>query len=150
MPLGDALVLFWAALLSATLVPGGSETMLVYFLQQGYPKILLLLLSTVGNASGAVLNYFLGVWGGKWLTHRWLGFKKKTLVQARGFFDKWGGYAIFLSFLPVIGDPITAVAGMLRYSFAKFLFIMTAGKLLRYALVIQGFDLYDYFFHQSF
>ncbi len=125
------LTLFFSALISATLFPMGSEAVLVYDIKQGYNLYLLLLFATVGNVLGSLINYILGLKGEEYLERKG-HLKKEKIEKYKIFFDKYGGYSLLLSWVPIIGDPITFIAGILKYDWKKFLFIVTVAKFGRY------------------
>jgi membrane protein YqaA with SNARE-associated domain len=132
------LSLFIAAFVSATLFPMGSEALLLYNLSLGYCALSLWLVATVGNTLGAILNYWLGLKGEGYLEKR--GYLSKAKMQnAHIRFTKWGGWILLLSWMPIIGDPLTFIAGVLKYDFRKFVAIVAVAKGVRYAVVMGGY-----------
>ena len=129
------LILFITAFISATLFPLGSEALLIYDITQGYNIYLLLLFATLGNSLGSVVNYFLGLKGEEYLINKNL-LNEKYILKAKNYFDKYGGWSILFSWLPIIGDPITFVAGVLKYDFKKFLILVVVAKFSRYLFLI--------------
>lgn len=123
--------LFFSALISATLFPLGSEALLIYDIKEGYNLYLLLLFATFGNVLGSLINYILGLKGEEYLSRKKY-LKEKKIKKYKFFFDKYGGLTLLLSWLPIIGDPITFIAGILKYDWKKFLFLVTLAKLGRY------------------
>ncbi|MBP9491316.1 MAG: DedA family protein [Aliarcobacter sp.] len=131
-------ILFITALISATLFPLGSEALLVYDIKQGYNIYFLLLFATLGNSLGSVINYFLGLKGEEYLLKKSL-LKEEYIIKSKNYFDKYGAFSILFSWLPIVGDPITFVAGILKYDFKKFLILVIVAKFSRYlflALII--------------
>ena len=131
-------ILFITALISATLFPLGSEALLVYDIKQGYNIYFLLLFATLGNSLGSVINYFLGLKGEEYLLKKSL-LKEEYIINSKNYFDKYGAFSILFSWLPIVGDPITFVAGILKYDFKKFLILVIVAKFSRYlflALII--------------
>lgn len=126
--------LFSIALLSATLLPGGSEALLVYDIIQGYNLYLLIFVATLGNTIGSLINYFLGRKGIEYLVAK-KSASKAQLERAERYFDKYGAWALLLSWVPIIGDPITLVAGVFAYDVKKFIMIVFCAKGIRYILV---------------
>lgn len=125
------LTLFFSALISATLFPFGSEALLIYNISEGYNLYLLLLFATVGNVLGSWINYFLGLKGEEFCERK--GYiKKEKMEKYKNFFSKYGGYSLLLSWMPLIGDPITFIAGILKYDWKKFLIFVTIAKFGRY------------------
>jgi membrane protein YqaA with SNARE-associated domain len=129
------LILFFSALGAATLLPIYSEAVLLYDLSAGYPPFWLWLAATLGNTIGSLINYYIGLKGENYLEKRgYLSVEKMQKYRAR--FKKYGGYLLLLSWMPVIGDPITFVAGVLRYNLRRFILIVFIAKGMRYALLI--------------
>ena len=128
------LILFITALISATLFPFGSEALLIYDIKEGYNIYLLLFFATLGNSLGSVINYFLGLKGEEYLINKNL-LNEKYILKAKTYFDKYGAWSILFSWLPIIGDPITFVAGILKYDFKKFLVLVFIAKLSRYLVI---------------
>jgi len=129
------ITLFVVSFLAATLLPLGSEALLIYNISQGYSLLLLWSFATVGNTLGSVLNYWLGLKGEAYLERKG-HLSVQKMEKARRFFSKYGGWTLLLSWAPVIGDPLTFVAGVLRYNFKWFALIVFVAKGLRYAVII--------------
>ncbi len=125
------LTLFFSALISATLFPLGSEALLIYNINEGYNLYLLLLFASLGNVLGSVINYFLGLKGEEFLIRKKY-LKEKKIEKYKSFFNKYGAYTLLLSWAPIIGDPITFIAGILKYDLKKFLLLVTIAKFGRY------------------
>ena len=129
------LTLFTVAFLSATLLPLGSEALLLYDITQNCSLLLLWIFATLGNTLGSMLNYWLGLKGEEYLERKkYLSVKK--MEKTKRFFNKYGGWTLLLSWTPIIGDPLTFIAGVLRYNFKCFIFIVFFAKGIRYAVVI--------------
>ncbi len=132
------LSLFFVAFASATLLPMGSEALLLYDLSRGNVPLLLWGVATLGNTLGALLNYWLGMKGESFLEKRgYLSGKKMQKAHTR--FAKWGGWVLLLSWVPVIGDPLTLIAGVLHYNMKKFIWIVALAQGVRYAAVVGGY-----------
>lgn len=129
------LILFITALISATLFPLGSEALLLYDIKQGYNIYLLLFFATLGNSIGSIINYFFGLKGEEYLINKNL-LNEKHILKAKNYFDRYGGFSILFSWLPIIGDPITFVAGILKYDFKKFLILVIVAKFSRYLFLV--------------
>ncbi|MCT7601068.1 YqaA family protein [Aliarcobacter butzleri] len=128
------LTLFFVSFISATLFPLGSEALLIYDIKEGYNIYLLLFFATLGNSLGSIVNYYLGLKGEEYLIEKNL-IKEKYINISINYFDKYGFITILLSWLPIIGDPITFVAGILKYDFKKFVILVTIAKLSRYIFI---------------
>ena len=129
------LILFITALISATLFPFGSEALLIYDIKEGYNIYLLLFFATLGNSLGSVINYFLGLKGEEYLINKNL-LNEKYILKAKTYFEKYGAWSILFSWLPIIGYPITFVAGILKYDFKKFLILVIIAKFSRYLFLV--------------
>jgi membrane protein YqaA with SNARE-associated domain len=129
------LTLFTISFLAATLLPIGSEALLLYDISQGYSIFLLWLFATTGNTLGSIFNYYIGLKGEVYLENRgYLSTQK--MRKSRSLFDKYGGLVLLLSWAPIVGDALTFAAGVLRYSFKYFVLIVFVAKALRYATLI--------------
>lgn len=129
------LVLFSTAFISATLFPLGSEALLIYDIFAGYNIYLLLFFATLGNSLGSVVNYYLGLKGEEYLINKKL-LSEKHILKSKIYFDKYGGFCLLFSWLPIIGDPITFIAGTLKYDFKKFLILVVIAKFSRYLFLV--------------
>jgi len=132
------LSLFLSAFASATLLPGGSEALFVYLLSETFSPLFLLLIATFGNTLGSFVNFGLGKYATEFaLFKRYV--TQQQLHKASSIFEKYGAGSLLLSWLPIIGDPLTFVAGMMRYTWWKFLLIVGIAKMTRYLFVYMGF-----------
>lgn len=129
------LILFLTAFISATLFPLGSEALLLSLLYQDYSIILLLIFASTGNILGSIVNYYLGLKGEEYLENKKL-ITTAQISRYKKYFDQWGGYSLLLSWMPIIGDPLTFIAGILKYDFKKFLFFVSLAKFGRYLFLI--------------
>ena len=128
--------LFLAAFLAATLLPAQSEAVLVGLLLQGdWPVGVLLAVATVGNVLGAVVNWALGRCIERWKARRWFPVGPAQLERAQRHYRRWGQWSLLLSWLPLVGDPLTVVAGVLREPFWRFLLLVSIAKGGRYAVL---------------
>ena len=129
------LTLFIVSFLSATLLPLGSEALLLYDIRQNHMLWLLWIVASLGNTLGSMFNYWLGLKGEVYLEDK--GFlSKEKMRKSRSFFARYGGWTLLLSWVPIIGDPLTFMAGVFRYNFKCFALIVFVAKSLRYAAVI--------------
>ena len=106
--------LFSSALLSATLLPGSSEALLLYRLGEGAAVHVAVLIATAGNLLGSLVTYAMGRGGNSLLHRRWLRIDAHDLERAERWFNRWGIAVLLLAWLPVIGDPLCLLAGLLR------------------------------------
>ncbi|MEE4072729.1 YqaA family protein [Pseudomonas viridiflava] len=128
--------LFMAALGAATLLPMQSETVLAgMLLSQAYPAAVLLSVATAGNVLGSILNWLLGRSIIRLRHKRWFPASEAQLEKAQRFYLKYGYWSLLLSWVPLIGDPLTLIAGVLREPLWRFVLIVTAAKGARYLVV---------------
>ena len=127
------LTLFLSAFGAATILPGSSEVVLVtLLLQQPSSWAPLLAVAIAGNTLGGIANWVLGRFLLHWQDRKWFPVSKKRLDQASALFARFGYPLLLLSWLPIIGDPITLAAGVLRARFLPFALLVLAGKTARY------------------
>lgn len=129
------IILFLSAFLSATLFPFGSEALLIYNLKEGYSIYLLLFFASMGNTLGSLINYFIGLKGEQYLEKK-AYLKKEKILKYKKYFDKYGAYSLLFSWLPIIGDPLTFIAGVLKYDLKKFIILVFIAKTSRYIFLI--------------
>jgi len=130
------MTLFLAAFLSATLLPGSSEVLLVTLQMQGYDMVALWLVATLGNTLGSCVNYALGRYALHWQHRRWFPVKPAQLEKGQSWFQRYGKWSLLLAWMPIIGDPITLLAGIMRLHVGVFLVLTTLGKAARYAVIL--------------
>lgn len=129
--------MFVSAFLAATILPVSSEIVLAALLTQEFSPSILVLVATTGNVLGAVVNYGLGLWASLHVLRRLLGMSEQAYEKAEQRFRKYGMASLLLAWMPVIGDPLTVLAGALRVNFLWFLLLVTIGKGLRYIVLAQ-------------
>ena len=129
--------LFLLSFLASTLVPLGSEWLLGVLLLNGFDPILTVLVATLGNSCGALTTYAIGLWGGPWLIQRVLRVGPESQSRAEHHFNRYGSWALLFSWLPVIGDPLCLVGGVLRTGFWRFILLVSFGKFVRYLVVAK-------------
>jgi len=133
----ELLSLFAAAFLSASLFPFQSELLFAALLAQGhYSGLWLLVVASLGNTLGSTLNWWLGMYITRFENRRWFPVKKPALKKAEIWFTRWGAWSLLLSWMPIIGDPLTMIAGVLRMHFVPFIIIVTMAKTGRYAAIM--------------
>ncbi len=127
--------LFILSFLASSLLPVGSEWLLVLMLAKGYPPLATVITATAGNYLGALSTYLIGILGGEWLITRVLRISREQQERARGFYQRYGVCTLFFSWLPIVGDPLCLVGGTMRTDFRLFTLLVASGKLTRYAVV---------------
>lgn len=127
--------LFLLSFLAATLLPLGSEWLLVLMLLKGYNPAATLAVATAGNFLGAVITYWIGLYGGPFLVRRVLRMQEAAIHRAKEMYGRYGSWSLLFSWVPVIGDPLCLVGGMLEIRFGRFFLLVMAGKLVRYGAI---------------
>ena len=127
--------LFIAAFLAATILPAQSETgLVVLILASPASVILLVATASLGNVLGSALNWYLGRGINRYTSKRW--FPANTqLSRATSWYSRYGRWSLLLSWVPVIGDPLTVVAGIMREPLLRFLLIVGIAKTGRYIVI---------------
>lgn len=128
--------LFLAAFLAATILPMQSEAALVgLIVAGGQPVALLLLAASLGNVLGSLTNWVLGRFIERFAGRKWFPASPAALARARRHYERWGHWSLLLSWAPVVGDPLTVIAGMLREPLWRFLLLVTVAKVGRYLVL---------------
>lgn len=130
--------LFIAAFLAATILPIGSEVVLVGLLLNDFSPTWVVTVATIGNVLGSILNYVIGFFGSAFFIYKVLKISQQKFEKAQVAFEKWGAVSLLLAWVPIIGDPLTVIAGVLRINIWLFLVLVTIGKLGRYLVVSYG------------
>lgn len=133
------IALFAASLLAATIVPFSSEAILASLLaarpEERWP---LIAVAALGNTLGSVVNWCLGRFALRWRNHRWFPVSAARLDRAARWYRQWGLWSLLFAWVPVIGDPLTVAAGLLRVRLGTFVLLVGCGKLARYVAVALG------------
>ena len=128
--------LFLAAFAAATLIPAQSEAVLVaLILKAAQPVWLLLGVATVGNVLGSVVNWTMGRFLIRFSDRRWFPVSQTRMDRAKGWYARWGRWSLLGAWLPVVGDPLTLVAGVMREPLWRFVLIVTLAKGGRYLVL---------------
>ncbi|ART64563.1 hypothetical protein B9H00_03575 [Kushneria marisflavi] len=110
----------------------GSEAVLASLLLKGGSPVALVAVATVGNVLGSLLNYAMGYWANQgWLKRQ----KPGVMARAEQRFRRYGRWSLLLAWVPIIGDPLTLIAGVLRVNLLWFVGLVTLGKALRYIVL---------------
>ena len=133
--------LFGSAFAAATILPMQSEAVLVgLLLTSVHPVLFLVLVATLGNVLGAVVNWYLGRYLLNFQKYRWFPASEQQLTRAQNWYHRYGRWSLLASWVPVVGDPLTVVAGLMREPIGLFLLLVTIAKGGRY-LILAGLTL---------
>ncbi len=134
--------LFLLSLIAATLLPLGSEWLLVALILQGLPPIQVVAVATAGNVLGALITYGIGIWGSEFFMKKLLRVSQKQTARAMELYQRYGPLSLLFAWLPIIGDPLCLAAGILRLQPLIFLCFVFIGKLGRYAFIAILMDMH--------
>jgi len=130
------LSLFAISFLAATILPFSSELTLAGLIATSdYDNLLLLVVASFGNVLGSVVNWALGFYSRNLTTKKWFPFKETQIERSSEWFRKFGKWSLLFSWVPIVGDPLTLVAGILRVKFFDFIILVVIGKVSRYFVV---------------
>ena len=130
------LTLFAAAFAAATLLPAQSEALLAYLLRDdALSGPALVAVATAGNVLGSVVNWLCGRGLRRFQDRRWFPVSKARLARAEAQYHRYGRWSLLASWVPIIGDPLTVIAGVMREPLGSFLVIVTIAKAGRYLAV---------------
>ncbi len=128
-------VLFTLSFLAATVVPIGSEWLLIVMIVTGFSPTQTVITATAGNYLGGCTTYFIGIYGSNFIINKLLRIGDRELVRAEKLYTRYGSWSLLLSWLPIIGDPLCLLAGIFKIKFIRFSLLVFSGKFLRYTVL---------------
>lgn len=136
------ITLFISGVTSATLLPGSSEVVLIAMLSQGVgDPALLVMVATFGNVLGSVFNWVCGKYLITFLGRWWFPVSHESYNTGKVWFERYGLWSLLLAWLPIIGDPLTLLAGTMAVRLRTFLVLVTIGKFARYTFIAGVADM---------
>ena len=130
------LSLFFISFLAATILPFSSELTLAGLIStSNYDNLLLLVFASFGNVLGSVFNWGLGFYARNLTIKKWFPFKETQIERSSKWFSKFGKWSLLFAWVPILGDPLTFVAGLLRVRFFDFIILVAIGKVSRYVII---------------
>jgi len=128
--------LFFVSFVAATLLPLQSEAALVGLIAlDSVPVAVLVIVASLGNVLGSAVNWLLGLYVERYRDRRWFPVGPAMLDRAQRWYGRYGRWSLLLSWLPVVGDPLTVVAGVMREPFPRFVAVVALAKTLRYVFI---------------
>lgn len=124
--------LFGVSFLAATVLPVASEGLLAALVVRQVDLGAAVTVATLGNTLGALTTWAVGMWGGAWIIGCWLRINEAERLRAERWYARWGSWSLLMAWLPVVGDPLCLVAGMLKVPPVRFILLVAAGKAARY------------------
>ncbi len=137
------ILLFFSSFLAATLFPFYSEVILVALIAQGESLWLLWVVATLGNTLGAIFNWMLGRYFLHFQDKRWFPFSSEKLSKSQAWFQRYGVWSLLFSWLPIVGDAFTFIAGVMRVNVITLILLSGIGKGVRYAILILFADYFS-------
>ena len=129
-------ILFGSAFLAASLFPAQSELLLTSLIvSEKYSVLILLAVASAGNIAGSILNYYIGRYLMHFKNHKYFPIKENMLETSKKYFKKYDSKILLMAWMPVIGDPLTVVAGAFRTNIWMFILLVSIGKTFRYMIV---------------
>lgn len=125
--------LFITSFLASTILPLGSEALVVLLISKDFDTLSVIMVASIGNYLGACTTYYIGLRGRMDIIERFFSISKKQLEKADRLFAKYGTFLLLLTWLPLIGDAIAATGGLLKLDFKSFSIYVFIGKMARYA-----------------
>jgi membrane protein YqaA with SNARE-associated domain len=130
------LLLFASAFLAATILPSSSEVVLFSLLRDGGDPVALVVVATLGNTLGSVVNWALGLYLLHFQDRRWFYFSRDQIDKAQRWYQRFGFWSLLFAWLPIGGDALTLIAGVMKLRLWLFLLLVGTGKGLRYISVV--------------
>ena len=131
------LSLFGISFLAATILPFSSELSLAGLIStSNFNNSLLLIVASLGNVLGSVVNWFIGFYLRNFTSKKWFFFNEIQITRSSKWFEKFGKWSLLFAWVPILGDPLTLVAGLLRVRFLDFIILVAIGKVSRYLVVL--------------
>ena len=131
------LQLLFFSFLAATFLPFSSEVIIsTMYLSNNFNTLLLLIVASIGNISGSIFNWYLGQKILIFKNKRWFPISEDKLNKSQLYFHKYGVWSLLLAWVPIIGDPLTMIAGVLKVRFSSFFILVSISKISRYIFII--------------
>ena len=134
--------LFLASFLASTILPLGSEAFVILLITKNFNIYYVILVASVGNFLGACTSYYIGFAGRMHVIEKYFGVSESQLERAEKWFTKYGSWSLLFTWLPVVGDALPIMAGIMELKIVMFSILVFIGKFLRYAalayIVVAG------------
>lgn len=123
--------------LAATILPFSSEIVLTtMYLSNSFETYFLLIFASIGNIMGSITNWYLGKKITLFQNRKWFPVSAEQLESSREYFQKYGLWSLLLAWVPIIGDPLTLLAGVLKVRFGIFFVLVSISKISRYVFIL--------------
>ncbi|TKB11675.1 YqaA family protein [Desulforhopalus sp. IMCC35007] len=128
-------LLFFLSFLAATVLPMGSEWLLVIMIAQGFSPKETVIVASIGNYLGSCTTFFIGRYGSDFIVEKILRIGDTQLARAKRFYARYGAWSLLASWFPIIGDALCLLAGIFTLNLLRFSILVFLGKFSRYATV---------------
>ena len=129
--------LSFISFLAATILPFSSEVVLTtMYLSNSFEPYFLLIFASIGNIMGSITNWYLGKKITLFQNRKWFPVSPDQLERSRKYFQKYGLWSLLLAWVPIIGDPLTLLAGVLKVRFSIFFLLVSISKISRYIFIL--------------
>ena len=128
--------LFLVSFLAATVVPLSPEALVLLLESQGYDAPLLIATATLGGYLGSLTYYYMAIGGRNLALHRFVSISSGKLAKAEARFEKWGSIILFFSWVPIVGEPLIIVSGLLNVRLSVFTVWVIIGRIVRFAILL--------------
>ena len=106
------------------------------YLSNSFETYLLLIFASIGNILGSITNWYLGKTITIFQDRKWFPVSPDQLGRSQKYFQKYGLWSLLLAWVPIIGDPLTLLAGVLKVRFGIFLILVSISKISRYVFIL--------------
>ncbi|MCD4768452.1 MAG: DedA family protein [Methanosarcinales archaeon] len=127
--------LFFTSFLASTIIPLGSEGVVVYTIMKGHNIVSVVVIASIGNYLGACTTYILGYIGRQKTLEKYLKINQVDFARAEKLFTKYGSPVLLFTWLPIVGDALAAIGGIFKLNFLLFSIYVFTGKFIRYLAV---------------
>jgi len=127
--------LFFTSFLASTIIPLGSEGMVIYMITKGHNIVSVVVIASIGNYLGACTTYILGYIGRQKALEKYLKINQVDFARADKLFTKYGSPVLLFTWLPIVGDALAAIGGIFKLNFLLFSIYVFTGKFIRYLAV---------------
>ncbi|MCD4822232.1 MAG: DedA family protein [Methanococcoides sp.] len=127
--------LFITSFLASTILPLGSEGILIFLILNKFDMISVVFVASIGNYLGACTSYYIGLKGRHFIIKKYFKINNDQICKSEKLFSKYGSYILLFTWLPLIGDALTVTSGILKYRFTWFTLFVFTGKFLRYFII---------------
>lgn len=128
--------LFIISFIAATVFPISPEAFVVALYTQDYNAFILIAVATLGGYLGSLTYYYFAITGRKMALNRFVSISPERLAKNEARFARWGSLILLFSWVPIVGEPLIIVAGLLKVRLSVFTFWVILGRIVRFSLLL--------------